>query len=120
MSTTRRFRTTTLGLAAVFSAVLLTPVRAQETDLTLTLARVSAVEVHRAVAAQQALQDGDLGSMQEEALLAVVARTSLEETHGEDSVTERRVFTAQQALASADLGSMQEEALTALVVGSRK
>jgi hypothetical protein len=71
----------------------------------------------RVVTAQQALQTGDLGSMQEEALLAVVsATTSWEETRDADAVTAKRVCAAQHALASADLGSMQEEALTAIVV----
>jgi UDP-N-acetylglucosamine 2-epimerase len=115
MSTIRRFRTATLGIAAVCSVVLVGPVRAHETDHALTLAPVSALD-RQVVAAQQALRAGDLGSMQEEALLSVVtASTSWERTHGDDAVTARRVLTAQHALESADLGSMQEEALSAMV-----
>ena len=77
MSTIRRIRTATLGIAAVCSVVLVGPVRAHETDHALTLVPVPAFD-RQVVAAQQALQAGDLGSMQEEALSAMVAAVSTE------------------------------------------
>ena len=111
-----RSRTTMLSIAAVLSVVLVAPVGAQEKDHALAMAPTSSVEARRVVAAQQALQAGDLGSMQEEALLAVVAAgTSWDDTCGYGVVKASRVFAAQRALESADLGSMQEEALTAVV-----
>lgn len=115
MSPIHRFRTATLGMAALFSVALVGPVRAQDADHALTLAPVSAFD-RQVVAAQQALRAGDLGSMQEEALLTLVtANTSWEASRSDDAVTASRVLTAQHALESADLGSMQEEALSAMV-----
>jgi hypothetical protein len=71
---------------------------------------VDEVRAIRVLAAERALQSGDLGSMQEEALFAIVAvSTTAEQT---------RVLNAQQALQSPDLGSLQEEALTAIVEAS--
>ncbi|MBW3634539.1 MAG: hypothetical protein KY456_16090, partial [Chloroflexi bacterium] len=116
MSTIHRSRTTMLGIAAALSVVLVAPVGAQEKDHALAMAPTSAVEARRVVAAQQALQSGDLGSLQEEALLAAVAAgTSWDDTRGYGVVKASRVLAAQRALESADLGSMQEEALTAVV-----
>jgi hypothetical protein len=104
-----------LGLAAVGNVVLGGPAHAQDTDHALSLVPVSAFD-RQVVAAQQALQAGDLGSMQEEALLAVVsASTAWDGPRSADAVTARRVLAAQHALASAELGSLQEEALTAIV-----
>ena len=98
-------------------------------------AESTTAEETRAPAAQQALQSHDLGSLQEDALLAVVATgASWDETSGYGSVEAsravighpiaittaeaNRVLAAQQALRSYDLGSLQEEALTAVVAAS--
>jgi len=95
----------------------------------------SSVEARRVLAAQQALQSQDLGSLQEGALLAVVAAgSSWDQTSGYGSVEasraaighpadrtaseQTRVLAAQQALLSTDLGSLQEDALTAVVDAS--
>ena len=116
MSPIPRFRTIMLGLAAVVSVVVVAPASAQEPEHVLTLALGSSALDRRVVTAQEALQAGDLGSLQEEALLTLVT-TSMSplEPRGADAVTARRVLVAQQALASTDLGSLQEEALTAIV-----
>ena len=53
------------------------------------------------------LQSGDIGSMQEDALFAIVATNMTAEP--------TRVLSAQQALRSPDLDSLQEEALSAIV-----
>ena len=68
------------------------------------------VRAPRVLAAERALLSGDIGSMQEEALVAIVAASTTAE--------QTRVLTAQQALQSPDLGSLQEEALTAIVEAS--
>jgi hypothetical protein len=98
-------------------------------------AESTTAEETRLIAAQQALQSHDLGSLQEEALLAVVATgSSWDETSGYGSVEAsravighpiavttaeaNRVLAAQQALLSRDLGSLQEEALAAVVAAS--
>ncbi|MCC2627552.1 MAG: hypothetical protein K0S14_1202 [Thermomicrobiales bacterium] len=90
------------------------------------------VEVIRVSIVQHALQASDLGSMQEEALAAIVAPgASWDETSGYGAVEAsratighpaasttnqaNRVFAAERALLSHDLGSMQEEALAAVV-----
>jgi hypothetical protein len=90
------------------------------------------VEANRVTTAQHALQAGDLGSMQEEVLAAIVATgASWDDTSGYGAVEasratighpvsittveSSRVHAAQQALLSGDLGSMQEEALTTVV-----
>jgi hypothetical protein len=90
------------------------------------------VTANRVNAAQHALEAGNLGSMQEEALAAIVATgSSWDDTSGYGAVeasratighpaasTTRqanRVLAAEQALHSGDLGSMQEEALTIVV-----
>ncbi len=83
-------------------------------------------EANRVLIAQHALQVGDLGSLQEEALLAVVAvamtgdETSRATTLPAASTTAEanRVIAAQQALLSHELGSMQEDALTAVVAAA--
>jgi hypothetical protein len=97
-------------------------------------APTTTVEQSRMAAAQRALLTSDIGSMQEESLLAIVAAPSWDETSGYGSVEasraanalpaapaesttadETRAFAAQQALQSHDLGSLQEEALLAVV-----
>src|SRR5829696_428424 len=90
--------------------------------------RFGSVAANRVANAEYALQAGDLGSMQEEALTAIVAAgASWDETSGygvlessratighpavSTSAETSRVAIAQQALLSGDLGSVQEEAL---------
>ena len=100
--------------------------------------RAEAVRFARAIAAERALQSGDIGSLQEERLLAIVApgpsldATSdcgdVEVSHAANTplaapvtnmtAEQTRVLAAQQALRSPDLGSLQEDALTALVEAS--
>jgi hypothetical protein len=99
------------------------------------IAPASSVEAGRILAAQQALQSQDLGSLQEDALFAVVAAgSSWDQTSGYGSLEasratighpaasttsrQTRVLAAQQALLSPDLGSLQEDALTAVVEAS--
>jgi hypothetical protein len=96
---------------------------------------IGSVGVNRVTNAEHALQAGDLGSMQEEALAAIVAAgTSWEETSGygvleasratighpsvSTTAETSRVVNARQALLSGDLGSLQEEALAAVVAAS--
>jgi hypothetical protein len=161
MFTVRRSRSLFLGSAAFLALALfapgvvsadeaiplVAPVAGPATDAAPVVAPVAApswdetsgygsVEATRALAAERALQIGDLGSMQEERLLAIVAAVpSWDETGGYRSVEasraanampaapaasttveETRVLAAQQALQSSDLGSLQEEALLAVVV----
>ena len=116
MSPFHAFRIAILGLATVANIVSVTPTSAQERDHVITLAPASSGLDSRVITAQQALQAGDLGSMQEEALLTLVtASMSPSATRDADAVMARRVLVAQQALASSNLGSLQEEALTAIV-----
>lgn len=116
MSPYHAFRIAILGLATVASVVAVAPTSAQEREHVITLAPASSALDHRVITAQQALQAGDLGSMQEEALFSLVtASISPSATRGADAIMARRVLVAQQALASPNLGSLQEEALTAIV-----
>jgi hypothetical protein len=90
------------------------------------------VQLNRVSIVQHALQADELGSMQEEALAAIVAPgASWDETSGYGAVEAsratighpaasttnqaNRVFAAERALLSHDLGSLQEEALAAVV-----
>jgi hypothetical protein len=101
MSTNQRSRMSLVGIAAILSFVLVAPVGAQEDDPTTDLAPAvpswdessgyGTVEASRAArtiglpreptsiapsrvnTALEALEDGDLGSLQEEALAAIVA-----------------------------------------------
>jgi phosphoribosylaminoimidazole carboxylase (NCAIR synthetase) len=120
MSTIHQARRLFLGSTVVFALTLLAPVAITAEDEVAVMAPVAApavvgpsaedVRATRALAAQHALLTGDIGSMQEEALFAIVgASTTAEPT---------RVLAAQQALRSPDLGSLQEEALTAIVEAS--
>ena len=121
MSTTHQSRRLVFGIATLFALTLLAPVAVTAQDDITTLAPVAApavvgtsaddVLVPRVLAAQRALLSRDLGSLQEDALLAIVAASPTAE--------QTRVLTAQQALHSPDLGSLQEEALTAIVDASR-
>ncbi len=144
MSTIHRSRTIVSTIAAVFMVALSAPIAVHAEDELLAeeqaLAPASipgpsvSVEDSRVSAAQHALLSPDLGSMQEEALFAIVAAApSWDETSGYGvleasratighpafTTTETsRLATAQQALLSGDLGSMQEEDLAAVVAAS--
>ena len=117
MSTIQQSRRRVSGIIAVLAFTLLAPVAVTAQDEVADLAPVAAsaavgtsideVRGTRALAAQNALQSGDIGSMQEDALFAIV--------DGSTTAEQTRVLTAQQALQSPDLGSLQEEALTAIV-----
>jgi hypothetical protein len=94
------------------------------------------LEQTRMAAAERALLTGDIGSMQEESLLAIVAAApSWDETSGYGSIEtsraanalpavpdatttaeETRALAVQQRLQSYDVGGLQEEALLAVVV----
>ena len=120
MSMIHQSRRRFFSIIAVLALTLLAPVAVTAEDDITALAPVAAPSVDetgaaavlaaRALAAQQALLSGDLGSMQEEALVAIVAASTTAE--------QTRVLAAQQALLSPDLGSLQEEALTAIVEAS--
>jgi hypothetical protein len=120
MATIHQSRRRFFSIFAVLALTLLAPVAVTAEDDITALAPVAAPSVDetgaaavlaaRALAAQQALLSGDLGSMQEDALFAIVAASTTAE--------QTRVLTAQQALQSPDLGSLQEEALTAIVEAS--
>jgi len=121
MATIHQSRRRFFSIFVVLALTLLAPVAVTAEDDITALAPVAAPSVDetgaaavlaaRALAAQQALLSGDLGSMQEEALVAIVAASTTAEP--------TRVLAAQQALRSPDLGSLQEEALTAIVEASR-
>src|SRR5215207_8878382 len=120
MSTNHQSRRLSFGIAALFAFTLLVPAAVTAEDEVAVMAPVAApavvgtsaedVRATRALAAQHALLTGDIGSLQEEALFAIVAASTTPE--------QTRVLTAQQALQSPDLGSLQEEALTAIVEAS--
>jgi hypothetical protein len=155
MSTIHRSRTIVSAVAAMFMVGLLAPSAVHAEDPLLPVeeqalapaampgASVSVAD-SRVSAAQQALLSPDLGSMQEEALRAVVATamswdqtsgyraveairaepdayaasaagTSADAVSGVASGAANRVANAQHALDAGDLGSVQEDALTALV-----
>ena len=112
----RRF----FGIIAVLTLTLFAPVAVTADEGGTAPAPVAApvvagpsadaVRVSLALAAQRALLTGDIGSLQEEHLRAIVAASMTPE--------QTRVLAAQQALRSPDLGSLQEEALTAVVEAS--
>ena len=120
MSTIHQSRRRIFGIIAVLGLTLLAPAAVTAEDEVAVMAPVAAPAVvgtsadderaTHALAAQRALLTGDIGSLQEEALFAIVAASTTAE--------QTRVLTAQQALHSPDLGSLQEEALTALVAAS--
>ena len=120
MFTIHQSRRRIFGIIAVLGLTLLAPAAVTAEDEVAVMAPVAApavvgtsaedVQATRAIAAEHALLTGDIGSLQEEALLAIVAASTTAE--------QTRVLTAQQALQSPDLGSLQEEALTAIVEAS--
>ena len=120
MSTIHQSRRLFFGIVALFAFTLLTPLAVTAEEEVVDLAPVTApavvgisvedVGVTRVLAAERALERGDIGSLQEDALFAIVtAGTTAEQT---------RVLAAQQALQSPDLGSLQEDAMTAIVEAS--
>jgi hypothetical protein len=149
MSTIHRSRSLVFGIATVFALTLLAPVAVTAEEEVADLAPVAApavvgtsvedVRATRVLAAEQGLERGDLGSMQEEALFAIVAAApSWDESSGYGSVEasraanampaapttgtsaeQTRVLAAQQALQSQDLGSVQEEALIMVVAAGQ-
>jgi hypothetical protein len=100
-----RFRSLVVGLATVFAVTLLAPLAVTAEEEVADLAPVAApaavgtgadeVRAIRALAAQHALQSGDLGSLQEDALVAIVAAApSWDATSGYGAVEAGRGATA--------------------------
>src|SRR5688500_13960676 len=120
MFTIHPSRRLSFAIIAVLGLTLLAPVAGTAEDEGAVMAPVAApavvgssgedVGATRALAAERVLRSGDIGSLQEQALLAIVAASTTAE--------QTRVLTAQQALLSPDLGSLQEDALTAIVEAS--
>jgi hypothetical protein len=149
------------GIVAVLAVALSAPIAVYAEDQMLPAeeqvlapasvpgpsATTTSVEASRVNAAQHVLLSGDLGSLQEETLMAVVAAApswdetsgygaveasragasallapvagpTWDETSGYGAVEASRATNAQQALQSHDLGSMQEEALAAIVAAA--
>jgi hypothetical protein len=142
MTTNHQSRSLLFGSTVMLALTLLAPAAVMAEDDVAALAPVaapaeeatSADEVrsaNRVLAAQHALLSGDIGSMQEERLLAiVVAGPSWDESSGYGAVEASHAtighppistsqanyaLAAQRALQSNDLGSLQEEALLAVV-----
>jgi hypothetical protein len=100
MSTNQRSRLWGLGTAVVFAFTLLAPVAVNAQDDVAVLAPAAPagddtttqdVRAARALAAQRALLTGDIGSMQEEGLYAIVAAApSWDQTSGYESVEASR------------------------------
>ena len=152
MSPMHQSRSRVVALATMFAFTLLAPgaVSAQEEvadtaqQEVADLAPVAApavvstsgedVRASRALAAERALLSGEMGSLEEEHLRAVVAAApSWDETSGygaveasratidypavSTSAEQTRVLAAQRALQGGGLGSLQEDALRAVVAG---
>ena len=90
MRTVHHSRMSFLGIAAVLVGTLVTPLAVSAEDqnyATISAPGPSEVEASRAIIAERALQSGDLGSMQEQALADVVAAAmAVDETTGADVV----------------------------------
>jgi hypothetical protein len=147
MSANRRSRTAISVFAAVLTLALSAPLAVNADtvvtgeDEVLTVAPVAApgvagtsgedLRATRALAAERALLVGDIGSLQEERLRAIVAAApSWDETSGygaveasratigspatSTSAEQTRLLAAQHALQGGDLGSLQEDALLAV------
>jgi hypothetical protein len=121
MSTMHQARRLVFGSTVVIALTLLAPVAVTAEDEVAVMAPVAAPSVDdtsvdavraatHALAAQRALLSGDIGSLQDEALFAILAASTTAEP--------TRVLAVQHALLSPNLGSLQEEALTALVAAS--
>src|SRR5215204_1962008 len=100
-----RFRSLVVGLATVFTVTLLAPLAVNAEEEVADLAPVAApaavgtspdaVRATRALAAQHALQRGDIGSLQEDALYAIVAAApSWDATSGYGAVEAGRAATS--------------------------
>jgi hypothetical protein len=106
MSTIHRSRSLVFGIATMFALTLLAPVGGAAEEEVAALAPVAApavastssddVRAARALAAQHALQSGDIGSLQEDRLLAIVAAAP-----GWDETSGYRSVEASRAAASA-------------------
>src|SRR5215212_4918382 len=106
MSTNHQSRSLVFGIVTVLAFLLLAPVTVMaEEDEVLALASVvapyvdnssaDAVRAARALAAKRALLSGDIGSLQEDRLLAFVAATpSWDATSGYESVEAIRAGTS--------------------------
>jgi hypothetical protein len=121
MSTNARSRGLVIGIATVVALALLAPIAITAEEEVATLAPVAAPVVAssngddgraaRALAAQRALQSGDIGSLQEDRLLAIVATAaSWDETSGcgvveanRASIVEDGASTALVSQTSADV-----------------
>jgi hypothetical protein len=114
MSTNHRARLLCLGKAVALALILLAPVAVNAEDDVTVLAPAAAPSVEdtsaddvraatRAIAAQRALLTGDIGSMQEERLLAIVAAApSWDDTSGYGSVEASRATIGHSATSTAD------------------
>jgi hypothetical protein len=135
MSTIQRFRNMVLGIVALLTLALVAPIAVHAEEQVLGDEQVlsvdeqvpalasaaaaswgetsgyNAVEAARALAAQHALQTGDIGSMQEEWLYAIVAAPSWDETSGYGSLEAGRAETVEYEAPAA--GASDEAALRA-------
>ena len=112
MSMTHQARRRFFRIIAVLALTLLAPVAVTAEDEVAGLALVAApaavgtsvdeVRATRTLAAQNALQSGDIGSMQEDRLLAIVgASPSWDETSGYGAVEASRAANAMSAIPDA-------------------
>jgi hypothetical protein len=109
-------------MALVLAGLLATPLAVNAEDQIHAIVPVpvtAEIETSRVIAAEHALQSGDLGSVQEDVLADVVAAATVQdETTGSDAMEATRAAQVAQFRAvewslsdSLDLGSMQEQAL---------
>ena len=119
MSTNHRSRSLVFGIATVFALTLLAPLAVTAEEEVAALAPAAApsvdetnadeVRAARALAAEHALLTGDIGSMQEERLSAIVAAApSWDDTSGYGSVE-----TSRAAIGHAPASMTEEAALLA-------
>jgi hypothetical protein len=122
MRTVHQSGMSVLGIALVLAGLLATPMAVNAEDQVHAIVPVpgpAEVETSRVIAAERALQSGDLGSVQEQVLADVVAAATVrDETRSSDAVEATRAAHLAQFRAierslseSLDLGSMQEQAL---------
>jgi hypothetical protein len=128
MSTSYRSRSLVFGIATVFAFTLLAPLAVTAQEGVVAVAPLAApavvstssddVRAARALAAEQALQSGDIGSMQEDRLLAIIAAAPTVASSSDEDVRTARALAAEQALQRGDIGSMQEDRLLAIVAAA--
>ena len=122
MRTVHQSGISVLGMALVLAGLLATPTAVNAEDQVHAIVPVpgpAKVETRRVIAAERALQSGDLGSVQEQVLADIVAAATVrDETTGYASVEATyaarlaQFRTVEWSLSdSLDLGSMQEQAL---------